>query len=101
MMRLWLTGACAGFARCSTRQQSKNVYSNFFFTLDLHLIHQDYLGFAAICMESIMAPRPYWKGYLKLSLVACPVAVFTATTSSERVLLRQIRKKTGLGMTLQ
>ena len=27
-----------------------------------------------------MAPRPYWKGYLKLSLVACPVAVFTATT---------------------
>jgi DNA end-binding protein Ku len=42
-----------------------------------------------------MAPRPYWKGYLKLSLVACPVAVFTATTSSERVSFRQINKRTG------
>ena len=42
-----------------------------------------------------MAPRPYWKGYLKLSLVACPVAVFTATTSSERVSFRQINKQTG------
>ncbi len=42
-----------------------------------------------------MAPRPYWKGYLKLSLVACPIAVFTATTSSERLSFRQINKKTG------
>jgi len=42
-----------------------------------------------------MAPRPYWKGYLKLSLVACPVSVYTATTTSERVSFRQINKKTG------
>ncbi len=42
-----------------------------------------------------MAPRPYWKGYLKLSLVACPVSVFTATTTSERVSFRQINKETG------
>jgi DNA end-binding protein Ku len=42
-----------------------------------------------------MAPRPYWKGYLKLSLVACPVSVFTATTSSDRVSFRQINKRTG------
>src|SRR3954464_11810564 len=42
-----------------------------------------------------MAPRPYWKGYLKLSLVACPVSVFTATSSSERVSFRQINRKTG------
>jgi DNA end-binding protein Ku len=42
-----------------------------------------------------MAPRPYWKGYLKLSLVACPIAVFTATTTSERVSFRQINKRTG------
>ena len=42
-----------------------------------------------------MAPRPYWKGYLKLSLVACPVSVFTATTSSERVSFRRINRKTG------
>jgi DNA end-binding protein Ku len=42
-----------------------------------------------------MAPRPYWKGYLKLSLVACPVSVFSATTSSERVSFRQINRQTG------
>src|ERR1700689_4420354 len=40
-------------------------------------------------------PRPYWKGYLKLSLVSCPVAVYTATSSTERVAFRQINKKTG------
>jgi len=39
--------------------------------------------------------RPYWKGYLKLSLVSCPIALFTATSSAERVAFRQINKKTG------
>ena len=29
-------------------------------------------------------PRPYWKGYLKLSLVSCPIALYTATSPSER-----------------
>ena len=43
-----------------------------------------------------MAPaRPYWKGYLKLALVSCPIAVYTGTSSSERVSFRQINKKTG------
>jgi DNA end-binding protein Ku len=42
-----------------------------------------------------MPPRPYWKGYLKLSLVSCPIALYTATSSSERVAFRQINKKTG------
>jgi DNA end-binding protein Ku len=43
-----------------------------------------------------MAPsRPYWKGYLKLSLVSCPIALYTATSSGERVAFRQINKKTG------
>jgi DNA end-binding protein Ku len=40
-------------------------------------------------------PRPYWKGYLKLSLVSCPIALYTATSSGERVVFRQINKKTG------
>ena len=31
------------------------------------------------------APRPYWKGYLKLSLVSCPIALYTAATATERV----------------
>jgi DNA end-binding protein Ku len=42
-----------------------------------------------------MPPRPYWKGYLKLSLVSCPIALYTATSSGERVAFRQISKKTG------
>jgi DNA end-binding protein Ku len=42
-----------------------------------------------------MAARAYWKGYLKLSLVSCPIAVNPATTSTERVSFRQINKKTG------
>src|ERR1700704_698953 len=39
--------------------------------------------------------RAYWKGYLKLSLVSCPIALNPATSSSERVSFRQINKKTG------
>ena len=40
-------------------------------------------------------PRPYWKGFLKLSLVSCPIALYTATSPGERVAFRQINKKTG------
>lgn len=39
--------------------------------------------------------RPYWRGYLKLALVSCAVALYPASTSSERVAFRQINKKTG------
>src|SRR6266566_4369270 len=39
--------------------------------------------------------RAFWKGYLKLSLVSCPIALFPASSSSERVSFRQINKKTG------
>jgi DNA end-binding protein Ku len=46
--------------------------------------------------ELVMAaPRPYWKGYLKLSLVSCPIALYTAASSTERVSFRQINRKTG------
>lgn len=39
--------------------------------------------------------RPYWKGYLKLALVSCPIALYTASSSSERVAFRQLNKNTG------
>jgi DNA end-binding protein Ku len=43
-----------------------------------------------------MAPaRPYWKGYLRLALVTCPVALYSGTSSAERVSFRQVNKKTG------
>ncbi len=42
-----------------------------------------------------MAPRPYWKGYLKLSLVSCAVALYPATSTSERIRFHIINRKTG------
>ncbi len=42
-----------------------------------------------------MAPRPYWKGYLKLSLVSCAVALFPATSRSERISFHWLNRGTG------
>jgi DNA end-binding protein Ku len=43
-----------------------------------------------------MAPaRAFWKGYLKLALVTCPIALYAGTSATERVSFRQINKKTG------
>jgi len=42
-----------------------------------------------------VAPRPYWKGYLKLSLVSCPIALTPATSASEKISFRQVNKETG------
>ena len=41
-----------------------------------------------------MAPRASWKGYLKLSLVSCPVRLYTATSSSDRVAFNLLHKDT-------
>src|SRR6478752_6105544 len=46
-------------------------------------------------MEYVVAPRAYWKGYLKLSLVSCPVALFPASSEREKISFNQINKKTG------
>jgi DNA end-binding protein Ku len=40
-------------------------------------------------------PRPYWKGYLKLSLVTCPVNMSPATSESEKVRFHTLNKETG------
>ena len=42
-----------------------------------------------------MAPRANWKGYLKLSLVSCGVALFPATTTRDRVRFNIINRETG------
>lgn len=42
-----------------------------------------------------MAPRPNWKGFLKLSLVSCSVALYTATSTSQRVSFNILNRKTG------
>src|SRR3984893_13724839 len=42
-----------------------------------------------------MAPRAYWKGYLRLSLVTCPIELFPAVSQSEKTHFHQINTATG------
>jgi DNA end-binding protein Ku len=42
-----------------------------------------------------MAPRAYWRGFLKLSLVSCPIALFPATSEREKISFHQLNKQTG------
>ncbi|MGX7745336.1 non-homologous end joining protein Ku [Rhodopseudomonas parapalustris] len=42
-----------------------------------------------------MAPRANWKGFLRLSLVTCPVALYPATSDSEKISFNQINRATG------
>jgi DNA end-binding protein Ku len=42
-----------------------------------------------------LAPRANWKGFLRLSLVTCPIALFPATSESEKISFNQINRKTG------
>jgi DNA end-binding protein Ku len=42
-----------------------------------------------------VAPRAYWKGYLKLSLVSCPIALYPASSGREKISFHQLNKATG------
>jgi DNA end-binding protein Ku len=42
-----------------------------------------------------MAPRANWKGFLRLSLVTCPVALYPATSEAEKISFNQINKNAG------
>ncbi|TKB25707.1 MAG: Ku protein, partial [Mesorhizobium sp.] len=42
-----------------------------------------------------MAPRPAWRGYLKLSLVTCAVELTNVVTQAEKVSFRVLNRKTG------
>src|ERR1700758_1931115 len=42
-----------------------------------------------------MAPRANWKGFLRLSLVTCPVALYPATSESEKISFNQLNRQTG------
>jgi DNA end-binding protein Ku len=54
------------------------------------------LAFSAVAFpEYPMAPRANWKGFLRLSLVTCPVALYPATSDTEKVSFNQINRKTG------
>jgi len=42
-----------------------------------------------------MAPRANWKGFLKLSLVSCSIALFPATSTKERIRFNIMNRDTG------
>jgi DNA end-binding protein Ku len=42
-----------------------------------------------------MAPRANWRGYLRLSLVSCPILLYPATSESEKIRFNQINRRTG------
>jgi DNA end-binding protein Ku len=44
-------------------------------------------------LELLVAPRAYWKGYLKLSLVSCPIALYPAASEREKISFHQIKSK--------
>src|SRR5581483_3163906 len=54
-----------------------------------------------VIQEFLMAPRANWKGYLRLSLVSCPIALYPASSSTEKVSFNRINKKTGNRLTQQ
>jgi DNA end-binding protein Ku len=43
----------------------------------------------------VPASRAFWRGYLKLSFVSCPVALYPATSAAERISFRQVNRRTG------
>jgi DNA end-binding protein Ku len=43
----------------------------------------------------VAASRPLWKGFLKLSFVSCPIALYPATTAAERIAFRLVNRRTG------
>ena len=42
-----------------------------------------------------MAPRAQWKGFLKFGEVVCPVALFTAASTSDRIAFHTVNRDTG------
>jgi DNA end-binding protein Ku len=43
----------------------------------------------------VPASRSAWNGYLKLSFVSCPIALYPATSAAERLSFRQVNRGTG------
>ena len=42
-----------------------------------------------------MAPRANWKGFLKVGELVCPVALYTAASTSERIAFHMLNRRTG------
>src|SRR5262249_60035242 len=54
------------------------------------------------CVRRVPMPaRANWKGFLRLSLVSCPIALFPATSESDKIRFHQLNKKTGNRIKMQ
>jgi DNA end-binding protein Ku len=64
---------------------------------DSEQLHADSLESPKLCQEFcvMVAPRADWKGFIKYGEVACPVAQYTAASSSERNAFNTLNRKTG------
>src|ERR1700752_4525088 len=64
---------------------------------DSEQLHVDSLESPRLRQEScvMVAPRANWKGFLKFGEVSCPVALYTAASSSERIAFNTLNRKTG------
>jgi DNA end-binding protein Ku len=64
---------------------------------DLEQSHLDSLESHWLCQEFcvMVAPRANWKGFIKFGEVSCPVALYTAASSSERIAFNTLNRKTG------
>ena len=59
-------------------------------------VANDHVEFGFRLIRSVfVAPRAYWKGYLKLSLVSCPISLFPATSEREKISFHQLHKQSG------
>jgi Ku protein len=56
---------------------------------------QDLSGVHVVGVHMAATRRAYWKGYLKLSLVTCPIALYPASSDAEKTHFHQINRKTG------
>jgi len=64
---------------------------------DSEQLHSDSLESHWLYLEFcvMVAPRANWKGFIKFGEVACPVALYTAASSSERIAFNTLNRKTG------
>jgi hypothetical protein len=70
-------------------------------SLDVRWTEQPVRSWSIEIGVCVMAPRANWKGYLKLSLVSCPIALYPATSESEKVQFYRINRKTGHRIKMQ
>lgn len=86
-------GSFSAFLRIYERRPSLKL--PFLWSVDFPAIAPG-LALVPVVLEFLVpASRPYWKGFLKLSFVSCPIALYPAISAAERISFRQVNRRTG------